>query len=209
MKDIAGQRYGKLTVIQRAENHITSGGYPVTMWMVRCDCGNVKVVRGSDLKAGRIHSCGCMIKEDPVARKHGGSGTKLYKIYHGMRSRCYNPKNKDYQHYGAKGVIIAPAWSTFQEFQKWAVENGYRDGLSIDRIDVDGNYSPDNCRWVEMREQHDNTTRTIRLTCNGVTKTIGEWASEIGISARTLRRRKMLGWEDEKIITTELKGSRE
>lgn len=201
MKDITGQRFGRLVVISRAENHITSGGYPVTMWNVRCDCGTEKVVRGSDMKKGRINSCGCLIRTDPAAKKHGETGSKLFYIYYGMKDRCNNPRNKKYEYYGGKGIAVSPEWDTFEKFRDWANKNGYQPGLTIDRIDGDKGYSPENCRWITLAEQQSHKSNSILITCDGKTKTASQWAKELGVTPAFLRSRRKAGWTDEEIIT--------
>ena len=159
------------------------------------------------MKAGKINSCGCIIRDLPAARKHGDTGSKLFYIYYGMKDRCWNPKNKDYKYYGGRGISICSEWSGYIPFKKWAEENGYEEGLSIDRIDVDGDYCPENCRWVTMLAQHNNTSRTIYITANGKTMTALEWEKATGISARTIRHRLKLGWKEEDAVTIQ-KGSR-
>ncbi len=152
--EMTGRRYGRLTVIERAEN--TPGG--TARWRCKCDCGKETVVVGSYLRNGSIKSCGCYMRENNgrLSLKHGGYKTKLYHVWVQMRSRCRSPKDKNYPYYGGRGISVCDEWQDFRSFQEWALSNGYREGLTIDRIDNDGDYKPTNCRWVTMAVQAKN-----------------------------------------------------
>ena len=113
-------------------------------------------------------------------------GTRLYRIYYHMRDRCYNPNSASYPYYGGRGIRIDAAWNTFEAFQSWAEESGYNDSLTIDRINVFGNYSPDNCRWITLREQQWNTTRSHTITIGNETRTIQGWADETAYPQKKL-----------------------
>lgn len=159
LKDLTGQRFGHLTVLERAEKGKFSGAY----WLCRCDCGAEKIIRGLTLKNGRTQSCGCLQKEvasqlcTKMRNKHGGHGSRLYRIWKNMHSRCYNANVGNYSYYGGRGITICNEWlNDFSAFRAWALSHGYQDDLTIDRIDVNGNYYPDNCRWVTMKEQNAN-----------------------------------------------------
>lgn len=152
--DLTGQRFGRLTVIQRAENKGV-----ITRWLCECDCGNEKVIRAQDLKEGKTQSCGCLRSELVSERNyvHGHSEERIHNIWRGMKKRCLNPKSKSYKDYGARGIRICDEWlNDFQAFYDWAIANGYSDSLSIDRIDNDGNYRPSNCRWADRKTQNIN-----------------------------------------------------
>ena len=203
--DLTGCKFGRLTVIERAENN--KDGNP--RWLCKCDCGNEKTVYGSHLKSGVSQSCGCLAKEKSKERatKHGLTTTPIYPIWKLMKHRCYNPHDKRFENYGARGIKVCDEWlHDFQAFYNWAMANGYKNGLSIDRMDVNGNYEPSNCRWATRIEQANNTTQNHYITFNGVTKTMSEWAKELDMSYTTIRARlNLYHWSVEKTLTTPIK----
>lgn len=200
--DLTGLRFGKLKVISRSE---TRKG--LRYWKCKCDCGNYTNVSSTNLKYGGILSCGCFYTER--LKTHGLSDTRLYRIYSGMKTRCYNPNTKAYHHYGGRGISICDEWlgeNGFMNFYDWAMENGYSDNLSIDRIDVNGNYEPNNCRWATQETQTRNKRNNLIIEYKGVSKTLVEWSEEIGISYSILNDRiTMLGWDTKKAFTTPVK----
>lgn len=186
--NLVGKRFGKLEVLKRVENTKIK----LTYWLCKCDCGNTKVVRGSHLTAGKIKSCGCLSAEMARERAftHKLSKTRLYHIYLGMKARCYNPKNETYRIYGGRGIKVCDEWKNdFMTFYNWAINNGHREDLSIDRIDVNGNYEPTNCRWATPKEQSNNTRRCIYVTYKNETHTITEWGRILKIDTDTLLTR--------------------
>lgn len=191
IKDLTGKRFDRLLVL--GLSHVRDRK---SYWKVQCDCGTIKVVRSDCLTASEEHrrtrSCGCYCKELNAQRvtTHKEAKTKLYHVYHAMKQRCYNPKDKGYKGYGGRGITICPEWlEDYTVFSQWAHENGYKEGLSIERLDVNGNYEPSNCCWIPMNEQINNTRRTQLYTFHGRTMNINQWAKELGINKNTLWHR--------------------
>ena len=197
-----GKKYNRLTIIEEAGK----GYRGTTLVKCKCECGNEYINSCSAIVRGKYKSCGCGKKEYKerfinAHRTHGNSKTRLYKIFYGMKTRCTNPKRADYKQYGGKGIKICSEWlNDYTLFEKWAIENGYNDTLTIDRIDPNKDYSPENCRWVSRKEQSRNQERTKYLTYNGITKTVAEWAEELGVSYWTLMTRFKKGWSDKEVI---------
>lgn len=195
-EDLTGMRFGRLIAVSRAEDHITKNGYKSVMWNCICDCGNKCIVRSKSLKSGDTKSCGCLSKEKTgnMARKHRGFGTRLYTIWISMRQRCNNPKNNAYHNYGGRGITICKEWDDFNSFREWSLSNGYNEKcgereLSLDRIDVNKRYSPDNCRFVSMRDQACNRRDSIILEHNGESHSLSDWARIMGVKYQTLWKR--------------------
>lgn len=201
MIDLTGKRFGRLTVIEQSSS--TERG--LARWLCKCDCGNYCVSAGVDLRRGHVKSCGCLQKEQAkaVKTKHGLRYTKLNGIWKSMKKRCHNENELSYSNYGGRGITVCDEWKEdFQAFYDWAMANGYRNGLSIDRIDVNGNYCPENCRWATRKEQNNNTRSNHLLTYNGETHTMSEWAEITGMGYGTLQSRiNRYGWPIEKALT--------
>lgn len=164
--DMINTKCGRLTVIAREK----SDSRGEARWLCRCDCGNETIVLGSHLRSGRVVSCGCYsseLKRDRIKNiktkgnlKHGGVGTRLYGIWVNMKTRCLNPNNRAFRWYGAAGVTICQEWLRFENFEKWANESGYKDNLTIERINPFGSYCPENCTWIPKSEQWKNQRRS-------------------------------------------------
>ena len=145
-QNLVGKKFNQLTVLEEIGKDKQG-----IKWLCQCECGNTTVVHTKHLKSGNIKSCGCL------SYKHHQYGTRLYQTWTDMKRRCYIPSNKSYKYYGKLGVTVCPEWKEdFESFYKWAIENGYKDYLTIDRINPYGNYEPSNCRWATMKEQSTN-----------------------------------------------------
>ena len=203
--DLAEQKFGRLTVLRFS--HINERGSSV--WLCQCDCGKETYVEGFLLKRGNTRSCGCLQKETAAntackRSKHGMCKTRLHRIWLHMKERCNNPNCKAYPDYGGRGINVCDSWSDdFQAFHDWAIANGYEDNLSIDRINTNGNYEPDNCRWATTEQQANNKRKSAFITLNGETHTMSEWANITGISYSTIRSRRTRGYKPEQILAKE------
>lgn len=199
-KDIIGKKFGRLTAI--SFHH--SKGY-AKYYLCKCECGNTKIVYKGNLTSGRSLSCGCFrnerIKETCCLPENY---SKLHRILDRMKARCYNPNSNRYYRYGARGITICDEWMSNQDsFCEWALSHGYQPDLTIDRIDNNKGYSPDNCRWIPLKEQMSNQSTNIIISFNGEQHTLSQWANILGINKTTLHNRlKYLGWSVEKAFTT-------
>lgn len=202
--DLTGKKFHRLTVIKRLENKIYKNGSQKARWLCKCECGKESIVASESLTGNHIKSCGCLKLETlkKVNTKHGGKHTRLYRTWIGIKTRCYNKNEYSYKDYGGRGIIVCDEWvNDFQAFHDWAIENGYDDNLTIDRIDVNGNYEPINCRWADKNTQMNNTTRSHYLEYNGETHTIAEWSKIKGLKYSTFFYRIKRGWSIEKALT--------
>lgn len=202
LDDLTGKRYGKLTVIKR--HYEPNKKY--TLWECKCDCGNTAYIRANMLKHNRTKSCGCLRAESNVLKKttHGQSGTHLYAVWNSMKGRCYNPKNHNYKRYGMRGITVCDDWKeSFINFYTWALSNGYEEGLSIERIDNNGNYCPENCTWVTTKMQNINRSVSLDFTYNGKTQNLSEWCKELNLPYfRTWQRIVQYGYSFESAISS-------
>lgn len=201
LKDLTGQKFGRLTVISRAEN----GKSRHVRWNCICDCGAEKIVQSTSLLSGHTISCGCYRKQRAYENHitHGLAGSRLDRIYTSMKTRCYNEGAINYADYGGRGITMDFRWYYWPEiFFKWAQENGYAENLTIDRKNNDGNYEPSNCRWATPKQQANNKRNNV--TYQG--KTMAQWAEETGINYKALQRRIYRGWSWSKAIHTPVRG---
>lgn len=176
LHDLTGQKFGLLTVVGLADTETRK-----TYWVCRCDCGNMKTVRSDSLLCGAIKSCGCLKKKQDKVNlsknhRHKMSGTRIYFEWQGMKARCYNKSDARYADWGGRGITVCDQWkNSFEAFYEWAMVSGYQEELSIDRIDNNGNYCPENCRWVTQKEQSRNRRSNINITIGNSTRTLIEW----------------------------------
>ena len=182
------RKFGRLTVIGFAGIHITPCGTKRRMWKCRCECGNETTVTENNLKNGSTKSCGCWkyekIKEHNT--KHGGTNDRLYGIWKSMKRRCNSPKDSHYKSYGGRGIKVCDKWNDYENFKKWAYANGYNEDAeygecTLDRINNDGDYEPNNCRWVNRIVQANNTSKNHLVSLNGTQMTIAEFARVMNI----------------------------
>ncbi len=201
-EDLTGKQFNRLTVLEFVPDDTV-----YSFWKCKCDCGNITTVRRDHLKSGTTKSCGCFHSE--CARKlvvelnttHNLSNTKLYKIWDGMKDRCDNPESHYYKNYGGRGIIICDEWKNdFISFYNWAMNNGYSKDLTIDRIDVNGNYCPQNCRWVDMKTQCRNRRSNVIVEYEGKKMCLIEAAEKVGINPAILYYRYHKGDRDKRLF---------
>lgn len=199
MKNRINQEFNKLTIIEQL---------PKSRCIAKCKCGNIKEYRTSKLVNKTTKSCGCSkierLKLTPINIKHNKSNTKLYKVFSGMKNRCYNKNRDDYPNYGGRGIIVCKEWlDDFIIFYNWAL-NDWKEGLTIERKDVNGNYCPENCCWIPANEQSKNQTKNHKITAFGETKNLIDWERDTRCSVKgiTIIRRIKYGLMPEEAITT-------
>ena len=207
MADLSGKRFGKLFAIGATSRN--GHGYSIC----QCDCGNRFVTRNDGLKSGETVSCGCYNKEKSKSgnsrRTHGQAGKRLYKIWQNMKARCYNKNVKQYKDYGGRGITVCSKWKdNFSAFQHWAINSGYRDDLTIERIDNNGDYSEDNCKWVTLSEQQGNKRNNHIAVIDGVSHTLTQWARIYNIKPSVVNWRVNNGWDVKKALTVVIKNGK-
>lgn len=198
-KDLSGKKFGRLTVIE----HKGSDKKNQSLWRCVCDCGNEHITTGHQLIRGACKSCGCLKNELSSERlkKHGGSRSRLYRIYEAMKQRCYNENHNHYKNYGGRGISVCDEWkNSFEAFQRWAIHNGYNENLTIDRININGNYDPQNCRWITNFEQQQNRTNSHIVKYKGEKFTISQLARKSNMKPNVIERRLKSGWDIETAI---------
>ena len=203
-KNLKGKRFGEWTVLDLSGKN----KYNQRLWKCKCSCGEIAEVTSGVLLGGYSRSCrDCAYKKKGENQKtHGMSRNRIYKIYQGVLNRCNNKNNYSFEHYGGRGIMVCDKWSGehgFENFYKWAIENEYSEELTIDRIDVNGNYEPDNCRWVDMKAQANNRRNNVSIMYNGKNQTLAQWSEELGINFYTLYARiEKNNWDVERAFTT-------
>lgn len=193
-KDLTGMKFGKLTVLERAEDYVQPSGRHRIQYKCLCDCGNEKVILGDNLSCGYTQSCGCLQKEraSEACKTHGETDTRLYGVWCAMKRRCYQTYDPKYPFYGGRGIVMCDEWrNDYIAFRDWAYAHGYdpnapRGECTLDRIDVNGNYYPDNCRWVDMQTQMNNVRSNHTICYQNEIHTIAEWSRKLNVAYQKL-----------------------
>ena len=200
-EELIGKKFGMLTIVSFAgrDRHGTK------LWNCVCDCGNRKKnpVRLSELKRGTTRSCGCVMHETNKGKNstHGMTGSRIHNEYKSMMNRCYCKSGHGWKNYGGRCITVCDEWrGHFIVFYEWAMNNGYADNLSLDRIDVNGNYSPQNCRWATAKQQSNNKRTNRMVESGGIVHTVTEWSEILGINKSTIRGRLDRGWSNDEIL---------
>lgn len=201
--DLTGMTFSRLRVLFK-DSADSSGKRP---WLCVCECGNLVRAYASDLRSGKVKSCGCLRRE--TARRqgkkntiHGKTGTRIHGIWMAMRGRCNVSSNVSYSLYGGRGIKVCEAWNDFQAFYNWAIKNGYSNSLTLDRIDPNGDYAPENCRWATYKEQENNRRNNRKVKICGCEKNLSEWAEFVGINPQTLANRLEHQWPMDDLFMT-------
>lgn len=193
VKRLENQKFGRLTVIKEV-GRTKSGS---TTWLCKCECGCDKVVSSSSLLHGKTQSCGCIKREQNIEMffTHGETHSPLHKLWAGLKNRCYNKNARKYANYGGRGIKVCAEWKTnYLAFKNWCLANGYEPGLTLERLDVNGDYSPSNCIFATQKVQQNNRTNNHRITYEGDTKTLSQWAEYLGMPYKMLEHRINRGW---------------
>lgn len=202
MINLTGLRFGSLTVRKRVGSARGS-----VWWDCYCDCGKSIFASTGYLGNGNTRSCGCGQKKAAALTclkrgKHFMKGTSLYNRWRSMLQRCYYKGHIGHKYYGGRGILVCEEWRKFEIFMQWALSNGYKESLSLDRINVDGNYEPANCRWITMRDQTNNRRCNVFISLDGRRQTVSQWATELNIFPSTLLNRLRSGWSPEQCLKT-------
>lgn len=198
-RNIIAQKFGKLTVKELHHAKTFKCGQKVEFYLCQCDCGNETIVSKKNLTTLHVKSCGCL-KHIAYNYSHKLTNTRIHDIWTGIKNRCFDEASRSYKNYGKRGITVCNEWLTFENFYNWAKQNGYNDTLTIDRIDVNGNYEPSNCRWTTYKVQARNTRKNKYITYKGETHCISEWAEIYNINYIKLYKRLKRGWSFEKSI---------
>lgn len=189
--DITGLRFGRLVAIEHlGKQH----------WKCKCDCGNITISNSYLMRNGKAKSCGCLVSEINRDMHYidGRCETRLYHTYLSMKARCFNPHIKRFENYGGRGITVCDEWkNSYSSFREWAISNGYKDCLTLDRIDVNGNYEPNNCRWATRKEQSNNKRNNILVTVDGITETLKQTCERYKVPYKRTWKRFKCGWSIE------------
>lgn len=203
--DLSGKRFSRLSVVRQDgfDKH------KKTMWVCVCDCGNIiSGVRGNDLKMGKIKSCKCLRIETTIKRctvhgdSRGGRKAGLIQVHANMKQRCGNPNDTNYHHYGGRGIHICKEWHSYINFKAWAVANGYKKHLTIERIDNSMGYEPSNCKFTTMLDQSNNRRSNVVVSHNGITLNVTQWINRLSVNKSMVWGRIRRGWTAERALFT-------
>lgn len=203
--DLTGQKFGRLTALYDTGKKTASRN---CIWMCKCECGNSVEVDTGSLRSQHTKSCGCWISDrmSKLNFKHGGSKDRLFEVWLGMHKRCTDRNSPQFKNYGGRGITVGPEFKEYEDFKRWAYANGYdenakRGECTLDRIDVNGNYEPSNCRWVGYDVQANNRRTNDLISFNGKTMTRSQWERELGFGRGVLAGRIRSGWAVERMLT--------
>ena len=206
--DLVGRQFGRWTVLGKEDDYIDKSGRIYHVWKCQCSCANhtVKNVLAKNLLRGTSQSCGCLSIEfcKENFSTHHESETRLYGIWCNMRKRCNNPNDSAYPRYGGRGITVCDEWNEYENFRDWANTNGYDNTLTIDRINNDEGYNPNNCRWVDYKTQANNTRNNVNITIDSETHTISQWSDITGVPAYEIAFRIRHGWDEIDAVMTPL-----
>lgn len=192
-RNIIGEKFGKLTVLEYVYTKKT-----VRYYLCQCECGNICIKPSYRLIGNRVKSCGCLYR-----KSYGISqDNKLYNIWNHTKQKCLYKNNASYKYFGAIGIKLCKEWHDFKNFYDWAISNGYKSGLTLDRININKDYEPKNCKWVTIKERHNNRKDNNYVTYNGITLTLSQWAEKLGLSYFTLKQRLSYGWSIQRTLET-------
>ena len=196
--DLTGNRYNNLVVLEKSRSE-----KGVVIWKCICDCGNITYVRGQNLKSGAVKSCGCLRKNAKPTLRHNMSNSRLYRVWASMKNRCYTPSHHSYNNYGGRGINVCDEWKNSSDaFIEWALDNGYSDDMTIERIDVNNDYCPENCTWIPANKQQRNRRFCQYYTYNSKTMNLMDWCTELGLPYKLVHNRiHKMGWSFERAIT--------
>lgn len=197
--DLTGKRFGRLVALKRIKSEPDK-----TKWLCRCDCGKEIIVFTKNLTRNHTKSCGCYNVERAIETNttHDMCGTRLYKIWQDMKRRCSSPSEKSFKDYGGRGITVCQEWEEFEPFMKWALTVGYKDDLTIDRINVNGNYEPDNCKWSTLKEQARNKRNNFMVAYQGRIQPLAAWCEELNLGYdKTYARIKKYKWSIEEAFS--------
>ena len=211
VNDVIGKNFGRFIILEYHHKEAVilkngeSNGFRY-YYLCQCNCGKIFIIRRDMIN--KTLSCGCYRKEQAFKANYKPNNirkTRIYRIWTKMNCRCYNSNSQYFKNYGGRGIIICDKWKDFENFYDWAMNNGYQDDLTIDRIDVNGNYEPSNCRWITRKAQNNNKTNNHIIIYNDIQYTLSQISDLLNLKSSTIRARLKRGWNIEEALNTHLK----